>query len=82
LFLRRWDVREYFFFCTHCGNAYRERPDPPDACNEIHALRDVAPDGIALPEAEETANLQGRVIAERNEFDDLMWHVEREYTQE
>jgi len=79
VFLRRSDAREYFYFCTHCGNAYRQRPDPPDACNEINALADVAPRGIVLPDNEEIANVSGLVRAEPNELEDLIWHVERSY---
>ncbi|MBA3396119.1 MAG: hypothetical protein H0T89_26050 [Deltaproteobacteria bacterium] len=79
LFLRRSDARQYFFFCTHCGNAYRERPDPPNACNEVNALDDVAPRGIVLPHKEEIANVRGLVTAQPDAFEELMWHVERSY---
>lgn len=79
LVLRRLDLEVFFYFCTSCGNAFKKKPDPPTDLNEINRLRDVAPHGIAIPEKSELSAMPGLTPVADTEFEDLVWHCEREF---
>jgi len=63
----------FIFYCPTCGVAWRT-PPPERTLNEINSLKDLAPDGVAIPTAYEA--LESGCDPVTIEFEEWFPHLE------